>query len=128
MNSETKTLGQMIVEMGEHRADVLAGKVTWGRWSYQPGNRVLFFKNDGGQWYEVDLDRIHDAASALDWIVQVNGKSYIGKEDVGYLVEALDDLLALQSNCCGGAILGQPGIPINTRRLLDGPDSGPADA
>ena len=51
----------------------------------------------------------------LDWIFQVNMKSWATREDVGYLIEALNDIFNPQSTLCSG---GSNGGSINSVEYL----------
>jgi hypothetical protein len=70
----------------------------WGPWIFH--RKALELEYRGGHYF-VDLARCRSSAEVLDWIAQVSGKAWITREDVGYFVEALDDLLDLQGNICG---------------------------
>jgi hypothetical protein len=56
----------------------------------------------GGMEYFVALDEMVDSARILDWIFQVNDKSWASREDVGHLVEAIEDLLG--RDVAGGGV------------------------
>ena len=76
-------------------------KEKYGRWRYDPDRIVLVYVGDEGrEEYEVDPEECTSSAKTLDWIAQVSGKTWASREDVGNLVEALDDLLGLQANLC----------------------------
>jgi hypothetical protein len=80
----------------------------WGSWRYLPCHRIL--RHDK-PIYEIPLDQCHNSATILDWIAQISGKGWANDErtndeTVGSLVRALDDLLHLQGNVCGGAMWG----------------------
>lgn len=75
---------------------VLAGEVRWGKWCYDPELMVLTHEDT----YEVDLERMDDSASVLDWIAQVACKECYTEEDVGHLVRAINELMHLQATCC----------------------------
>ena len=76
----------------------------WGRWKYNPSYHTLdIVKNVGGKaWlYQVILDRCDTGAKLLDWIYQVQGKTWIGQDDVADLVYAVGDILfSVQSKLC----------------------------
>ena len=84
-------------EMQERRSSVMSGTVSWGPWRYDPEILVLLHENG----YEVDLERMSNSATVLDWIAQVCGKIWCDAECAGHLVKAIDELLSLQSTCCG---------------------------
>ncbi|MBA7685790.1 hypothetical protein ES703_94218 [subsurface metagenome] len=71
---------------------------TWGPWEYDAASLVLWCKGiEVADEYWIDLKGCNNAREILDWIVQINGKGW-GAECVGYLVQALDDILDLQRN------------------------------
>jgi hypothetical protein len=79
-------------------------KNKWGRWTYNPANHCLeIVKYIGSSKfpYEVDLDRCNKSSKLLDWIYQVQGKTWISPDDVADLVYAVDDILdGVQSQLC----------------------------
>jgi hypothetical protein len=73
----------------------------WGAWVYA-ANRALV--HERRKW-EVDLDRMVNAAAVLDWIMQAAAKDMVTRADVGDLVFAIDYCLGgLQERFCGGAL------------------------
>ena len=56
----------------------------WGNWTYDGPS--LMHQRSG---YEVDLDRCVDAATTMDWILQVADKNWRTTDDIGNLVLAL---------------------------------------
>ncbi len=75
------------------------GTARWGNWHYVPdhGTGTLEHRYPaGGSVYEVDLATCDTGAEVLDWILQIDGKSWASAEDVGYLVRALSDILSIQ--------------------------------
>jgi len=50
--------------------------------------------------YDIDLEDCCTSAKTLDWTSQLCGKTWMTPEDIGYLVQALDDLLGPQANLC----------------------------
>lgn len=91
-------------------------KITWGPWRYDPKTLCLTWKDRfSAMEYEVDLERCTTAGDILDWVGQINRKKKWGTPEVlGYLVQALDDLLHLQSNILCLA----PGKSFDVRRHL----------
>ena len=51
-------------------------------------------------WYEVDLERCKNSAQLLDWIFQVEGKSWINSKDLGDLCRCIDTIVDVQSQYC----------------------------
>lgn len=80
-------------------------KTKWGHWNFrQETYELLYIDDSGAMLYPVDLEYCEDSANTLDWIAQVLEKSWTSKADVGDLVEALNDLIGLQQNICGGGV------------------------
>jgi hypothetical protein len=76
-------------------------RMCWGPWRYKKETLVLeFAPRDRNWWYEIDLERCGTSALMLDWIFQVSNKHTRPAEEVGYLIEALQDLLDPQANIC----------------------------
>lgn len=74
-------------------------------WVYMPMGDdfyLVLFGPYGGDLYEIDLRRVHDSASALDWVMQVMQKRWGTPEIMYGLLEALDYLFGLQANACSG--------------------------
>lgn len=69
---------------------------TWGRFTFRRDNLTL--EHSGG--YYIDLERCKNSAQLLDWIFQIEGKTWMTVEDKGHLIEALQDLLYPQQNLC----------------------------
>lgn len=102
-------------------------KDCWGPWRYKKETLVLeYVPRDRHWWYEVDLERCKTSAQVLDWIFQVSNKhrSRVSAEDIGYLIDALQDLLHPQANLCS---FGQDMKFDTTRYLLEGLEDRPLD-
>jgi len=52
----------------------------------------------GKHWYEIDLDRCKSAKEILDWIIQVQKKSWATDEIVSDLVLILNDIIDIQGH------------------------------
>ena len=75
----------------------------WGPWRYNANVLELeYYNQKGNHQYGVDLNRCNNSAQVLDWIFQINTKTWCGYECMGQLVQALRDLLHPQANICGG--------------------------
>lgn len=86
-------------KMRQHRADVLAGKVKWGLWSYDPELRMLHCEQ---YQYSISLeDRCSSSGRVLDFITQIAKKTWATSEIVGDLVRAFNALYGLQERMCG---------------------------
>jgi hypothetical protein len=75
----------------------------WGKWRLQPGNRTLVLDDPTPQ-YQIDLDRITNGAHLLDWIFQIQKKSWSNSKMVGDLVAAFQDLFDPQANGAIGTV------------------------
>jgi hypothetical protein len=73
----------------------------WGDWLLNPGKLTLTHEGVSGG-YEIDLERINSAAQILDWIFQVQGKSWADATAVHDLLRAFEDVLDPQANYCSG--------------------------
>lgn len=62
----------------------------FGPWLFNRDNLTLWLPSDQ---FEVDLERCLEPAEALDWLVQVQGKTWATPAMVGHLVEGLTGLL-----------------------------------
>src|SRR4051794_26104992 len=69
----------------------------WGNWIYDAETLVLRHKT---RHYEMDLEQCATSGQTLDRIFQICGKSWATAEDLGHLIQALDDLLKPQANLC----------------------------
>ncbi len=82
-------------------------KLQWGKWLWNPKDTWISMKRfyepmDVEHSYQVDLTRCNSCAQILDWIAQISKKEWTTAADIGYLVEALNDLIDLQGNFCSG--------------------------
>ncbi|WP_332805857.1 hypothetical protein [Sphingomonas sp. RT2P30] len=57
----------------------------------------------------MSVDEMTDSARILDWIFQVNAKSWASRDGVGHLVEAIEDMLG--RDVAGGGV-DQPIDPV----------------
>lgn len=71
----------------------------WGNWQFEPTSLTLTHTGEG---YEIDLERIHTSAALLDWIFQIQGKSWADAQTMYDLIEAFDEILSPQANYCSG--------------------------
>lgn len=65
---------------------------TWGPWKFRADNLKLGWHRAGKPTYEIDLEKIRDAKTMLDWISHVPRKGTATHVDVGTLVDALDEI------------------------------------
>ena len=59
--------------------------------------------------YEVDLERVRDSAALLDWIYQINSKTWATARVTKDLLNALEDVFHPQRNLCSGACISGSG-------------------
>ena len=79
------------------RKRVLAGKATWGAWRYNPDKLTLEINSKISGYpknnpYCVYLERCNSSDDIVDWLLQLLGKQWCPKEQVGYLLQAIHDL------------------------------------
>ncbi|UCC40405.1 MAG: hypothetical protein JSV96_02850 [Candidatus Aminicenantes bacterium] len=97
----------------------------WGNWRFDSEENSLIVSKslcpgeEEKDLYKVDLERCNSSAAILDWIVQISQKLWITREDIGYLVEALDEIFSLQSNFCGSEFEHSDGRPDYAKRILE---------
>jgi len=97
----------------------------WGNWRFdREKNSLIISKSlcpgeEERDLYEVALERCNSSAAILDWIIQISQKLWITREDIGHLVEALDDIFTLQSNFCGSEYEHSDGKPDYARSILE---------
>jgi len=75
----------------------------WGPWKYHRTLFTLDYEPRDRHWrYQIDLEECTSSAQMLDWIFQVSNKvaRCLSREDVGHLIQALQDLLWPQANLC----------------------------
>lgn len=74
----------------------------WGNWELDTANMLLIYVEERRRHgYEIDLKDMTDSAHMLDWIFQLNMKTWVSRKDMGDLIQALDDLFRPQSTLCG---------------------------
>jgi hypothetical protein len=71
----------------------------WGPWKLNPETLQLVHSAEG---YEVSMPSCKSSAEILDWIFQIQGKSWADAETVKGLLQALDDILKPQAHFCSG--------------------------
>ncbi|SFQ26564.1 hypothetical protein [Amycolatopsis rubida] len=81
------------------------GDRDWGPWRLDPETLVLFCEDDAHpSGYEVDLELCLTSAQVLDWIMQVEMKTWADDAVVAGLVRALNDVLRPQATLCSSGI------------------------
>jgi hypothetical protein len=69
----------------------------WGNWIFESEQLTLW--NEAAE-YEIDLEGINSNAVIVDWIFQVNSKTWADARNVHDLIRAFRDILKPQANCC----------------------------
>lgn len=96
---EMNLLVELRIEVSKRPLD----GVLWGRWRFNARDLTLeaIWLQKPGAWHGVDLKRCRTSAEVLDWLCQVQKKSWISNDDVGDLLGAIDDLAGgLQEHMC----------------------------
>ena len=73
----------------------------WGRWSLQRDNWTLVYQEED---YAIDLEDCNTSAELLDWILQIERKSWATPQVLADLLHALCDIFDPQANLCSGGI------------------------
>jgi len=123
---DKKKLKELKIDLGlfeeKWKARIKKGK--WGNWRLEPDAGLLVIRKSlrGSPrvTYEIPFDRCNTSAEILDWIGQVNQKKWISRADVGYLVEALDDIFGLQATFCSGGKEQSDGSRDFAKRKFEG--------
>ena len=98
----------------------------WGQWRYNASNLTVEYidydpQKKGAVAYYVDLERCGTAGDILDWIIQVSEKAWTRPQDIGHLVQALNELAGYGLQ---GKVL-HTAAPVDWKaRLLGSPTSG----
>lgn len=71
---------------------------THAAWVFDRDTCELFLDRDGVRYYRVDLEKIRDCATALDWIAQLARKGMYSDAEIGAYVRKLDELFDFQSS------------------------------
>lgn len=72
----------------------------WGDW-YLDVERLCLVHKEEDRWnYEVDIERIRDSATLVDWLYQARGKDWATPTVMYDLMEALDCLFDVQKYLC----------------------------
>jgi len=71
---------------------------SWGRWILDEENLSLFTNYDNDEKrYSLPLVLFNNPEQTLGWITSIHEKTWTTNQDIGDLVEALNDLLNLKS-------------------------------
>ncbi len=72
----------------------------WGVWHLDTERLTLDYRPDGIWRYEIDLERVWDSASLLDWLFQIRGKRWATPTVLADLLNAIQDIFHPQHNLC----------------------------
>lgn len=90
--------GYKVTRMDSVQSGSDMSREEWGQWHLDRANLTLQHFNG----YYVDLERCKSSASVLDWLCQVENKTWATADDVLELLRALGDLMGgIQAKMCG---------------------------
>ncbi len=70
--------------------------------------------------YEVDVEQMSTSAEMLDWIFQLQGKTWVTEKDMGALIFMLRHIVHPQEHLCSGGVeKGPAAILENADHMLD---------
>ena len=75
--------------------DMIHPPTAWGAWRHDAERGVITHASSIG--YEVPVSEITTADSLVDWIFQLQGKTWLTDEDMRQFLAAIDDLLRPQA-------------------------------
>jgi len=76
---------------------------TWGPWKFELKTLTLRYPSQHN--YEIRLDEVDGSAEMLDWVMQLQMKTWTTAADIGYLVEAFYKLFDPQATLCGRGLI-----------------------
>lgn len=85
----------------------------WGRWTLNTANACLEtnIALDTGAIYQVPLYELNRSSAILDWIFQVQEKTWATPEDQGHLIDAIVEIF-------GRGFAGGTGATIDNKKIL----------
>jgi len=89
----------------------------WGKWTFDRENLCLAHRDEH---YEIDLEEVDSSAAMLDWIFQIQSKSWADANTVHDLLRAFSDILDPQVNYCPGEQDRRPNVGKILRAFIDG--------
>ena len=112
------TLDEIVAEADKMEREALARRA-WGKWRLDTTRLQLILEDRPGlPRYFVDLCRMGRSAAVLDWIFQVQGKSWCRAKDVADLVSAVRDIFDPQATLCSFSASGRDGKEIDAHAFL----------
>jgi hypothetical protein len=87
---------------------------TWGRWTLNDKNACLeiTIAPSTGAIYQVPLEELNTAAATLDWIYQIQEKTWATSQDQGDLINAIVEIFGR------GVAGGGTETKIDTKQIL----------
>ena len=90
----------------------------WGKWHLDTKTLELVYREGRSARYYIDLERMDHSAAMLDWIFQLLKKNWTSTEDIGHLVEALEDIFEPQARLCSFGAAGAPSKKLDATAYL----------
>ena len=91
---EKTNINKGFKSLKEILAEPLPAKIAeWGNWKLDKQYQVLEFVKDGKWEYEIDLERCKTPKETWNWVMQLNSKRWIARDDMANLIEALSYLI-----------------------------------
>jgi hypothetical protein len=75
----------------------------WGDWTLDAKFMTLDLQS-GRHSYQIGLENITDSAHMLDWIFQIQRKTWSTNDIIGDLINAFEDIFSPQGTICGQGI------------------------
>lgn len=75
-------------------------KSKWGPWTVNLDTACIEYARNDREYY-VEIEKLVDTAGILDWILHLSAKRWTSAADVGYLVEAIEEILGRDVASCG---------------------------
>lgn len=100
MSTSVHTMADFLYDL-EHQRQ----RTRWGRWRLNIKHDSLEYWGERGMLYWIDLkDASASSAACLDWIFQLNKKSWMSDQDRADLLHAIEDTISPQSSLCSWRI------------------------
>lgn len=84
----------------------------WGRWTFNAETACLETDVHPGLVYQVRVDEMNTSAEILDWLFQLEEKSWVTSENLGDVVRAVADIIGR------GVAGGGRDNPVDARAIL----------
>ena len=90
------SLREALTRMQKRRIETIR-RAKFGPWKWDIERGVLVHEHSH---YEVDLERMTSSAELLDWIFQLEGKTWMTREAMGHFIEAIQFIVHPQGTLC----------------------------